>query len=494
MSWNQIRSSITFANPSLNLSEYSIFELQFPPSFLFSNQLKNQILDGFEYLYQNSQTAKLALDEYFVDNEMILKILPSNFGSNHKVNFGGGFSELIFIDPDDAQKQLLSLNGKLESISLRTIVFHEFLHVFEQFNGATVPEVETTGINLQDPGFDNLGSVVRMTNQVRKEINEPQRGAYQLIDSGSQVSEYVQSLSDFIAGEYDQSIVLGRETSDLDETVIFTTEQRTVNGAPSKDLLIGGPGKNDIRTGGGSDTIVGYFDADVITSGPGDDKTWARAGKDQINGGSGNDIINGGAGQDTAIYRNTIKNFAPVPGPVQGDAGGFLLRDITNGEQDKLVDIEHLRFADWEGSVQKYLAWWRSEDGPSDIDAGTDADAEPTYQLAGTTWNVTGTDRRDTTWDGSSLVFTAQSVGSGESALEGHFNWVGSGGSYGREYFQGSLGDDGALDLRGVRLEDYSGIAKAVYDGELSDDGTRFTGNWPVPSRRRFVANTCDRS
>ncbi len=91
--------------------------------------------------------------------------------------------------------------------------------------------------------------------------------------------------------------------------------------------------------------------------------------------------------------------------------------------------------------------------------------------LTGEIWSVCGRDGHST-WDETRLVFTSQTQGTMPIELEGYFDWRSSRGSVGREYFKGTLHDDGALALKGFQLEDSNNIINSRYHAKLSASGT----------------------
>jgi hypothetical protein len=103
--------------------------------------------------------------------------------------------------------------------------------------------------------------------------------------------------------------------------------------------------------------------------------------------------------------------------------------------------------------------------------------------LTGATWQVTGTDANGTTWGGSTLVFTQQKFElNGDASLLGYFDWIGSGGQSGREFFDGTYFSYGQVNLYGTSLLDPVGIVTAVYTAVLSADGNSLSGSWSGPN------------
>ena len=97
--------------------------------------------------------------------------------------------------------------------------------------------------------------------------------------------------------------------------------------------------------------------------------------------------------------------------------------------------------------------------------------------LTGDTWAVTGSDRIYT-WDGSTLVFTVQNPSGADFYIEGYFDWIGSGGQYGRELFSGTYFSDDTLMFSGDQLVNSFGILLGNYAASVSSDGNTIIGDW----------------
>ena len=96
---------------------------------------------------------------------------------------------------------------------------------------------------------------------------------------------------------------------DEEEQEVMETVPDIVNlvGSGNDDILAGDSRNNDIRGGGGHDTIYGgpggsYNDSDnddMLHGGAGNDKIYGGKGDDTLDGGPGNDLLVGGSGGDT---------------------------------------------------------------------------------------------------------------------------------------------------------------------------------------------------
>lgn len=93
-----------------------------------------------------------------------------------------------------------------------------------------------------------------------------------------------------------------------------------------------------------SDVLVGFYGDDTILAYRGNDTILAGYGNDTIDGGPGSDYIDGGFGFDTALYSGKVTDY-------DISRHSFLFQrwveveDKANGDTDKLVNVEALRFA-----------------------------------------------------------------------------------------------------------------------------------------------------
>jgi Ca2+-binding RTX toxin-like protein len=99
-------------------------------------------------------------------------------------------------------------------------------------------------------------------------------------------------------------------------------------GGPHSDLLIAGPGVEEIKGFGGCDVIIGGFGEDKISGGPGEDLIRGKRSDDEIKGGPGNDLIYGGAGDDELLGEgdNDLLDGGPGADTEKGEGGNDTLR------------------------------------------------------------------------------------------------------------------------------------------------------------------------
>ncbi|MEM7056963.1 MAG: hypothetical protein AAF557_05195 [Pseudomonadota bacterium] len=106
------------------------------------------------------------------------------------------------------------------------------------------------------------------------------------------------------------------------------------------------------------------------------------------------------------------------------------------------------------------------------------ASEKPFPSLIGDVWAVCGIDRIGT-WHETTLVFTQQTIEGDELVLEGYFDWKGSNGSYGREFFDGRVHSSGVIRLVGHTLENSYRIVNSRYAARLTGDGqSLIDGKW----------------
>ena len=119
---------------------------------------------------------------------------------------------------------------------------------------------------------------------------------------------------DSITGTPGPDVILGGDGRDRlrsglgDDLVCGGPGDDVIVGAAGNDTLAGGPGVDRVRGGSGNDTLLGDDEADLlvggsgaddIDGGPGDDQLRGGGDADTIRGGLGIDRINGGGADDT---------------------------------------------------------------------------------------------------------------------------------------------------------------------------------------------------
>ena len=108
----------------------------------------------------------------------------------------------------------------------------------------------------------------------------------------------------------------------------------TISGASGADTIIGGTGDDSIDGGIGADSLKGNAGQDKIDASAGNDTVRGGIGDDQLSGGAGNDQIIAGQGSDILIGVDTTSD---APGQLERDTfvGGrgndrFVLGDVNN--------------------------------------------------------------------------------------------------------------------------------------------------------------------
>jgi len=109
--------------------------------------------------------------------------------------------------------------------------------------------------------------------------------------------------------------------------------------------------------------------------------------------------------------------------------------------------------------------------------------AEALPDLTAGTWDIENSiDLSGLTWNESTLVFTSQTPNGDDAGLAGYFDWVGSGGQFGRENFIGTIFSDHTLQLFGQEIDPTlpaSGIVTGTYAATVTTDGSRILdGTW----------------
>lgn len=95
-------------------------------------------------------------------------------------------------------------------------------------------------------------------------------------------------------------------------------------------------------------------------------------------------------------------------------------------------------------------------------------------------WLIKGIDVAGNRYEGSTLVFETQVAQGQDFNLTGHFNWISSGGQFGRENFTGTLLSDRNIQLSGFEIvRPAFGIVLGNYFAIFAESGTELTnGSW----------------
>ena len=132
-----------------------------------------------------------------------------------------------------------------------------------------------------------------------------------------------------------------------------------LRGSEHDDILIGGPGVNELNGGGGDDVLDGregddrlfgddWFSILFLVSTSGDDHLNGGAGNDWLEGGTGADELRGGPGEDTASYEHSGDHYTGVEVLLyNGTARG------SDAEGDTFVGMQTLEYVDVEGNRQE---------------------------------------------------------------------------------------------------------------------------------------------
>lgn len=131
----------------------------------------------------------------------------------------------------------------------------------------------------------------------------------------------------------------------------------------------------------GNDLLIGTNRADILRGGFGDDS---------LQGGGGSDLLLGGGGTDTAIFEGGIADYQ-----LTQRGATWTVRDIANGDTDRLIGIERLYFAADDYTVNL--------DGTNNAVAATDDAFSVT---ADTPALLQGLTANDFDYDGDTLTVT----------------------------------------------------------------------------------------
>ena len=142
------------------------------------------------------------------------------------------------------------------------------------------------------------------------------------------------------------------------EHLQFADSDIFLQAAPA-GLLLGSAGADTIIGGADDEVIKGFDGDDSINGGDGNDTIDGGSGTNRIDGGAGDDIIasgtasngaghvpangiDGGSGYDTVVLAGLSTDYHVV----QIAGGPLRITNITTGQSDLIVHVEHLQFAD----------------------------------------------------------------------------------------------------------------------------------------------------
>jgi Ca2+-binding RTX toxin-like protein len=112
----------------------------------------------------------------------------------------------------------------------------------------------------------------------------------------------------------------------------------TIHGTAQADVIVSGPGDDQIFGGGGDDRICADAGNDVIEGGLGSDRIEAGPGDDEVLGDNGSDLVLGGPGDDRIFGERGNDRLDGGPGTDYLDAGlGDDTADGGPGNDDRVI-------------------------------------------------------------------------------------------------------------------------------------------------------------
>ncbi|RDD71910.1 calcium-binding protein [Paracoccus versutus] len=204
-----------------------------------------------------------------------------------------------------------------------------------------------------EPGVDRLDlSFLGMVRNVGQLGFRPESYGIRIFYGNSVLWVMTRDNTMLQASAFDNSLfpIAHYAAPDMRTTVAGTAGNDTLNasrngsdvfGHAGNDLLLGGPGDDNLQGGAGNDTLRAEAGADTLmghegndllfggdgndslVGGPGDDTLWGQVGNDLLYGDHGNDLLWGGDGNDLLWGGNGNDNLAGGAGSdtLRGDAG-----------------------------------------------------------------------------------------------------------------------------------------------------------------------------
>lgn len=111
----------------------------------------------------------------------------------------------------------------------------------------------------------------------------------------------------------------------------------TLTGGAQDDVIVGGPGDDNLFGLAGNDRLVGANGNDMADAGDGNDQIFGSAGTNELRGGDGNDIIFGGNEVDTIFGDGGIDKIYGLAGDDIIDSGDGGVAGSTGTDEADLV-------------------------------------------------------------------------------------------------------------------------------------------------------------
>jgi hypothetical protein len=157
----------------------------------------------------------------------------------------------------------------------------------------------------------------------------------------------------------------------------------TILGGQGRDVLDGGLGNDRIQGGAGNDQIRGGVGDDQLLGGAGKDRLMGDAGADQLFGGAGNDFLSGGQGDDwlDGAKGYDVAEFSGNMADYQITAladGNFSIVDSRGIDgTDRLVDVQELRFANGVLRLDEQLRGYVTPGSPATAEEHSASEPSP---------------------------------------------------------------------------------------------------------------------
>ncbi|MEM1344800.1 MAG: hypothetical protein AAGI34_09505, partial [Pseudomonadota bacterium] len=315
-----------------------------------TNEIQGIIVDAYNASATFRNVVDPAAKANQADAARVLPIVPDKapllgvFRSDETTGLGRVELDLDEIDAPISFYSFIGPDGTARRITLQEIVLHELTHALTALADPKA-KVRDTPRWPQDDVASVTGPTVAIINAIRDDLGLPHRVAYKGV--GANDVDVVGGLNYTTGQTIDVALNLRFEPDTNDPTSsakhsVDMFDYEGVVGAPTRDLIIGGNGTNEIDGAAGDDHLYGQGFADTLIGGDGDDYLYGRAGDDSLQGGDGNDILRGGLGRDTAVYDGPRSDFVLSA----GTDGLILVEDTLLGGVDILQDVEVAFFKD----------------------------------------------------------------------------------------------------------------------------------------------------
>lgn len=289
---------------------------------------QNSLRDMIEFLYVNSPNARTMLDQLASQGAIRVGLTTSDQIPGAYVRSvqdqTGSYSDPYIFFRLDASVTSIDADGRVFLNDPLLVLAHELSHwAYNYADPQGAAEGTFTDANLNDSGYDHLGTVTQFEHLVAADLNLPDRLDYfdgvtagpssqlAVVTSEADWTGFhhvdVVRIGDTVAGSRDNTIDYSSWANQPSILAFGLDGNDTITGADQNDYLYGNAGSDELNGLGGNDVLFGstpqslfdqYDGTNTLYGDDGQDKLFAGPNGDILYGGNDDDIIIGGKGDD----------------------------------------------------------------------------------------------------------------------------------------------------------------------------------------------------